>query len=371
MFRDMDIVSVPRTIVRPQPLLQPATIRTDAPTHAAPDVASDIISARTARNEAVDVVRLLAAAGVVFVHACQSEAIDPWRNMFRFAVPFYLFASLYFQSLSLRRNPQRTLPQYVAGRFSRLYVPFLLWSLIYLLAHDSKRLLFGSQPVSLRPSVLWTGTEYHLWFLPFLMLASIVLAIIHRTLLQHHLRLRWLAIFIAIGCGVAFALAPMPAAGIETIADFTNVYSHWWRAAPAACWAMAFAWLMTLGSNVSLVPLSVGFAGVAIMLACSLKQVASGIQIIPRSLTGLGCMLAALAPWRGAGIAWLARYGRHGYGIYLCHVLFVEPLHVVRTRLHLTPSVATDLTTFVLAFAGSLILVQLLSRSATLKRLNG
>jgi len=41
-----------------------------------------------------------AAAGIVFVHATQS---DRWSTgeIFSARVPFYLFASLYFQSLSL------------------------------------------------------------------------------------------------------------------------------------------------------------------------------------------------------------------------------------------------------------------------------
>src|SRR4051794_32614364 len=172
----MNIVSVSRTIIR-----LPVVGRSAASQIVArPDGAS--VSA--ARNESVDVVRLFAAAGIVFVHAATSDTLVRWGNFFRFAVPFYLFASLYFQSLSLRRYPERTLPQYAAKRFKRLYFPFITWSIIYLLAHSLKRVLSHEAPLPLHLSVLWTGTEYHLWFLPFLLIASLVMAVVQRTFLQ-------------------------------------------------------------------------------------------------------------------------------------------------------------------------------------------
>jgi hypothetical protein len=59
------------------------------------------------RNEAIDAIRLFAAAGIVFVHATEAPVFDKWGNLFRFGVPFFLFASFYFQSQSLRRNSDR------------------------------------------------------------------------------------------------------------------------------------------------------------------------------------------------------------------------------------------------------------------------
>src|SRR5215218_9071533 len=104
----MNIVSVSRTIVRLPTIGQRTAIRVVTRKRAE--------SASLARNESVDVVRLFAAAGIVFVHAAQSDPLVRWGNFLRFAVPFYLFASLYFQSLSLRRNPERTLPQFILKR---------------------------------------------------------------------------------------------------------------------------------------------------------------------------------------------------------------------------------------------------------------
>src|SRR5262245_31741230 len=77
------------------------------------------------RNEMIDVVRLVAAAGIVYIHAVRSPELLPSRDFFRFAVPFYLFASLFYQGLSLRNNPSVGLAQHAAKRLKRLYLPFL------------------------------------------------------------------------------------------------------------------------------------------------------------------------------------------------------------------------------------------------------
>src|SRR4051812_14055264 len=77
---------------------------------------------RRARNQNIDVIRLIAAAGIIFVHATKGSAVfSSSGHLFRFAVPFFLFASLYFQSDSLRRRGERhTLSRYILSRVRRL-----------------------------------------------------------------------------------------------------------------------------------------------------------------------------------------------------------------------------------------------------------
>lgn len=326
----------------------------------------------TARNEAIDVVRFLAAAGVVFVHAVQSPAFDNWGNLFRFAVPFYLFASMYYQALSLKRNPKRTLGQQIAARFRRLYVPFLAWSLIYLVARDIKRVtVLHVAPLALRPELLWKGPEYHLWFLPFLLLWSIILAVAQRGLVRRGRSWRWVAITAAVGAGVVFAFVHMPASWSEAFDNPTYTYVQWWRALPAVCWGMAFAWIMALGATVYTVSPMVGLAGIALAVGWLLQQVWYGNEPGPRGMTGLGCMVAALAPWHGAAVSAMARLGRYGYGVYLCHVLAVEFIHVFTARIHLAPSAWLDVANFAMSFAVSLAMVATFARSRRLAWLNG
>ncbi|MBC8106222.1 MAG: acyltransferase [Anaerolineae bacterium] len=317
-------------------------------------------------------IRLFAAAGVVLVHSIESSELEYWGNLFRFAVPFYLFASIYYQSLSLGRNTERTFGQYVVGRVKRLYLPFLAWSAIYLVARDIKRVTFlDAGAISLSLSHLWQGTAYHLWFLPFLLAVSVVQAIVHHTMLQRDRRWRWILSALAIAGGFAIATVPMPEFWNRTFDSSTYAYVQWWRVLPTACWALAFAWVMTTGPTIIAVSSTLGFAGLALAAGCLVKQALHGIQLIPRGLTGFGCMLAALAPWSGPAVSFMARIGRYGYGIYLCHVLIVELIRAISSRAQLGPSPWLDIVNFTLSFAGSLVLVQLLAGSKRLAWLNG
>jgi len=320
----------------------------------------------------IDVVRFFAAAGVVFVHARYSTTFDHWDNLFRFAVPFYLFASLYYQALSMRRNPNRPLGEFIAGRFKRLYLPFIVWSVIYVLARDLKRVvLLGLPMVELQLPMLWKGTEYHLWFLPFLLAISIVQAAMHRALLRRDMRWRWALGAVMIAAGMLVGIAHMPAGWNETYDNPTYTYVQWWRALPSACWAMAFAWIMASGPVVFAVSSAVGLAGIGLALVCMLQQAIQGLQVIPRALTGLGCMLAALAPWSTSCVSTLARLGRSGYGIYLSHVLILEFVREISVRTQLGSSGWLDVFNFSVSFACALIFVRVLSKFSWLAWLNG
>jgi peptidoglycan/LPS O-acetylase OafA/YrhL len=367
MYAGMSLGSLTGTLAGPPP---------DNIAESAPIAAEAIpTTLATPRNERIDIVRAFAAAGIVFVHAVESATFDKWGNLFRFGVPFFLFASLYFQSLSLRRKPQRSLGRFVAGRMQRLYLPFIVWSIIYLFTRDLERVyLHHLGLVVPRISMLWTGTEYHLWFLPLLLGWSIALAIIHKGILQWDFRWRWLLIAAAIGAGVFLASQPkpvMPPATQLTFDDPTYAYIQWQLAFPAAFWAIAFAWFMTAGPRVYRVSAALGWAGIALLVGCSLKQALQDVELAPRALTGLGSMLAALAPWKASIAPGLARLGRKGYGIYLCHVIPVEIIHLIFHKCHLAPSGWLDVANFTISFTGACIIVTLLDKSPRLAWLNG
>ncbi len=323
------------------------------------------------RNEAIDVIRLVAAAGIVYIHSVRYPALDASRDLFRFAVPFYLFASFYFQSLSFRRKTDKTFWQYVLGRVKRLYYPFLAWSAIYLFARDAGRILAHKSLVRLHPGLLWKGIEYHLWFLPFLLAGSILLALIHWTVLRDHRKFRWPLILTAVAAGAVIAYVHMPASWNQVFDNPTYAYVQDWRALPAACWGLAFAWFMTAGPVVYSVSMTTGIVGIVLATVCSVQQAINGIQLVPRALSGLGCMLAALAPWNGAWVPILARIGRYSYGIYLCHVLIAEFVRALVSHMHFPASPALDMLNFFLTLIGSIVVVLVLGRSPRTAWLNG
>ncbi len=56
----------------------------------------------------------------------------------------------------------------------RIYVPFLAWSVVYLVFKGAKALLLPGEPNDF-PGVefLWLGSFYHLWFMPFMLLVTL------------------------------------------------------------------------------------------------------------------------------------------------------------------------------------------------------
>jgi peptidoglycan/LPS O-acetylase OafA/YrhL len=363
-----------------QPFTPAVALAPGAPAAVSPRLSSsitDVPSQRAApivapRNDALDAVRFFAAAAVVLVHAVESQALGGWVNLFRFAVPFYLFASMYYQASSFRRRPDQPLGAYCIKRLKRLYGPFLAWSAIYFVARDIKRVtMIDYPPLHLSISMLWTGTEYHLWFLPFLLVASIVSALCCRAILRAP-RLRWPAILLALAAMGMIVLAHRPQ---EMGDDFTGPsYAFWqmWWALTSVLSGMAFAWIVVFSAAPLLgVPAVVGIGGIVLAAWMLVQQALHGWMMLPRALAGFGCMLAALAPWRGPLVQGFARLGRFGYGIYLSHVLVVEMLRATMHHFGFDPTIWLDMLVFALGFAGSIAIAKLLARTPKLAWLNG
>src|SRR5262245_31367016 len=133
------------------------------------------------RIDTLDAARLVALIAIIFIHTVESPELRRVSLIGTFGVPFYLFAALYFQARSFRRNPHRPFHRYVADRIYRLYLPFLAWSAIYLVARDLKH-LFIVRDGAVHASVpeLWIGTAHHLWFLPLLLVVTIMTAALSR-----------------------------------------------------------------------------------------------------------------------------------------------------------------------------------------------
>jgi peptidoglycan/LPS O-acetylase OafA/YrhL len=324
------------------------------------------------RNEGIDVIRFFAATGIVFVHTVQSDLFLHWGHFFRFAVPFFLFASLYYQTLSFRRKPDVTFSSYAVGRFFRLYMPFLVWSAVYLGVRDVKRMkLTHLGPAKLTLSMIWKGTEYHLWFLPYLLVASILLCAVHKFIIQKRPNLRWTMIGLALAAGVVACYFGKPNGSGEDYSEPAFEYFQWRINLPATFWAMAFAWAMAAGPMVYRISSLVGWGGLALAFTCSVWQAVHDIALFPRAMTGLGCMLAALSPWKQQLWAGVAKLGRRGYGIYLCHVLPIEIVKAITNKKGFAHTPALDVAVFAVSFVAAVSIALLLDRSKKTAWLNG
>jgi peptidoglycan/LPS O-acetylase OafA/YrhL len=344
-----------------------------APPAASPRALSDAVARQVsaARIQTIDAARLIAVMGIVFIHSIETPQLLQLDYIGTFGVPFYLFASLYFQARSFRKNPNRRLDKYIESRAMRLYVPFLGWSLIYLLARDLKHSVFTNlPPLPIEVWRLWVGTATHLWFLPMLMIVTIFIGVLSRFCSQYP-RVRWTIIVISALVGTVLAIVPRP----DWLNHVTNAegafYYNCWKTLPSVFLGLALAWWMAWQPRELLINPAIGFAGFLMTVMMVGNQIFSGYSRVDRTLSGLGWLIAALADWRGAWVGWLARVGKHAYGIYLSHILFVEGFQAVMHHRGYGASVALDLTTAAFSFLGAVVTTLLIARTPGLRWLNG
>ena len=130
----------------------------------------------------VDIFRGLAAYAVVLLHSGDSswgnidESVLYLRNFFGFPVPFFLATSFYFMARTLANcGWQNDLHfKILRSKARRLIVPYLTWTLIYLIIRNLYLLIdsnYGKEQNMLDDTfsvIFFGGASYHLYFLPLL-----------------------------------------------------------------------------------------------------------------------------------------------------------------------------------------------------------
>src|SRR6267142_6600505 len=121
-----------------------STLSVDVPVLSRPKPAVAVVltpelsAARQARNQTLDAARAIAACALVWIHTAQSS-LSRFHVLGRFGTSFFVLAAVFFLFNRLGSSPPPPFGTYALKRFRRLYIPFLAWSLIYLLIRDLKR----------------------------------------------------------------------------------------------------------------------------------------------------------------------------------------------------------------------------------------
>lgn len=336
------------------------------PLGAASDVA--VSTSAAPRLAFLDATRLLAAAGVVCIHAVQSEPGQALYPVGMFGVPFYILVAMLFMARKLTRDPSIPLSQYVASRFTRVYVPFLAWSAVYVLLAEAKSMLIDHRLPELPISILWAGGHQHLWFLPYLMCVTVFGAMLVRSLYRTTVA-RWIAIVCLAILGVVVALVPEPhwVAG-RVVAGDLEFWRYGLRALPSVCWALAIA--LATASHGSLprttgVLAAMGAVGfvVATWLYWPVVTHLPEMTRLLRACEGVSVLMLALWPVRAPLLERIGVLGRHSYGVYLSHIVFVRLAVLWLAHYHVTPSIGVDVGIFLFALCGAVTLTVLMSRS--------
>lgn len=310
----------------------------------------------------VDAMRFLAVLGVIWVHAMSSASAMRSTSTFgKFGMTFFAFAAVWLVFESLRRNPARSMTQFMWARFRRLYVPFLAWSVIYLIIRDYKHeVVIKSSWVSLSPADFLIGTSYHLWFLPVVFLSVIACFALAKLVLARPDLRAPLIVACLVGSSVVFAMHPDPsptaAVGGAFLMDRMVVFG------PAVLLAIAFSLIYPL------LPRDLWSEPIFAVGALLLVPVMLGLLYISRATpqatveAGFICLLLALVRTPLPLVPVLAKPGSIAYGVYLVHVAVISTIEMGIVRMHLHTGVVTDLGTFVLGAAGSVAIAMLLAR---------
>jgi surface polysaccharide O-acyltransferase-like enzyme len=309
------------------------------------------------RRTMFDVTRLLAAYAIVWLHTPRSTELMGSNVLGRFAVPFFVVATVFFVWQGLVDKPGRSFRGYAMSRFERIYLPFLAWSGIYLAFKGVKNAALPEQPNDF-PGLefLWTGSFYHLWFMPFILTVSLGVFLLGRLIVARPV----LEVAMGFAClilGEVVALWPLP----ETFAgpNLALIYA----ALPAVFWGIALSVVVHRGPARLLETTEAGVLGL-IMMAASLAwlwQFGRGNMV--ENVAGLACTVVALAPWNNRVLAFVGRFGPLAYGIYLAHLLFIKSAEAILTKLGASSSWPIDVMVFLVAAIGSTALAWLLSQS--------
>ena len=140
---------------------------------------------KATRLVGVDLCRGLAAFAVILVHSgdetwglpISSQAIQ-FRHLFYYAVPFFLAAAFYFGT---KKSPLKVDRNFWRKKFQRIVVPYLLWTLFYVVSKTIMFALSGDRerlqelladPIAI---VFLGAASYHLYFIPLLLAGTVLL----------------------------------------------------------------------------------------------------------------------------------------------------------------------------------------------------
>lgn len=308
----------------------------------------------------LDIARLLAALGVVWIHACQHPAMVSQAAWGRFAVPFFAATAAYLAVGSLLKCDQLGWREFATSRLTRLYIPFIIWSGIYLTFKLVKAICLPTAENQFPGwELLLFGGAYHLWFIPFLLFASLWLFWLVNAFGRSASASRQAATTcFAAGLLLAtsFSRSPLP----------ENEWGFMALALPALLWGAALGWLRLNPVATTKWLASLAFCCFVI---CQFSIPAHVRAPIMENAAGMSLLMAALylPPWQR--LQSLARWGQFSLGLYFSHLLFIKVGEVLLDRVDLTGPLTSSVLLMLAASLAGLACSWLLSQSKLTRRL--
>jgi surface polysaccharide O-acyltransferase-like enzyme len=335
-----------------------------------PSATPATLPGKTARNALLDTCRIGASVAILWMHTWQSAHLPHLGEVGRFGVPFFTCSAFYLLMQSFLIRSDRPFLPYLKNRIVRLYLPFLAWGALGLGMMIFKHRFISHQPMDpIDLGFFLTGASFQLWYLPFLLIFSVIFFPLCKSLAKSGGTTHLLTTVILTIAAIAVALAPpvpppQPASvfpqGIIFAALATN-------ALPSALLGIALA-LMLRQDRVAA---WAGITGLMITIVGCIAIEWTGRDTLLETATGIGLLLFALCGIGGTIARALSPYAFLAYGIYLSQNIVLETTQSLLTRAGVRPSNATEIGVFIFVLAGTTILSLLLRRSKTTRWMLG
>lgn len=286
------------------------------------------------RNLGIEGLRFVAALGIVWFHM---QA--PGQPFAYAALAVFLVLTADLSAGSLERGGTAA---FLRGRVTRVLVPWLAWSGFYLALLIARGADLPDFAGDWRAVLI--GPEIHLWFLPFVFLAS-VLVLAAQAWVSFARSLT--VVLVAAVAGAALSLVA------HNWANLPEPFAQWSFALPPFLLGLVMAHARRSGQD---------WAEPAFMFAVL------GIALAAGATEGVLQLLIAWPVlwlvWRlPVRAAWLAPLGALSFGIYLIHPFFALVMF------KFAPALEATLPGVVLVFAASALTVAILQRIPLLRRL--
>jgi surface polysaccharide O-acyltransferase-like enzyme len=299
----------------------------------------------------LDVMRWPAIYAIVWLHTV------PWNALTRFAVPFFVAACVFLVFQGVRRKPQRAFVEYGWNRFVRIYVPFLAWSAVYLGFKAIKSRFLPNQPNDFPGiEVLWLGSFYHLWFMPFILLVSLV-AFLVAKIVNGRERLQWPVAIAALVAGVALSIWISPGATNAGPLDYMA------DALPAMFWAMTIGLVYSRAERRLPAIMHRGYLDVLLFVGSMAWLAVFGRSGPAENMAGASLLLISLRPTDSATLSRAARLPPLAYGIYLSHMLPIKICEALAARSGLELTWQLDCGIFLVSAVSATLIAWLLYQS--------
>lgn len=271
---------------------------------AGPFAAAAAAPAKKEYRRGIDLLRFVAAAGIVADH-CMG-----WAWIGYPALGLFLILTSYFSVGSYLRSGG---DGFWSSRAVRMLTPWLFWCVVYRVLWE----VVSDEPFRLLsdPFTLLIGPSVHLWFLPFAMLALFLIPAIARDVTTRErlvVASAGLAV-VAVVLGLIHAKSGLAGWVIPGGLDVPQPIPQWAFSLPIYLWGALAAVAHRMGATA--IPLVAAAVGSAVLTALDFDQ--ASWQLILSAL-----VFEAVWRWKGGG-AWMTALAGYAFGIYLMHPAFM------------------------------------------------